>query len=102
MSDAPWTGDACSLVDAFRAGERSPLEELDASLDAIAASDLNRPFASFTAAAAPSPHAPGKIGQPPRQVRTPEQNSVPRTGPPQSSRSFLLCQNLPTAESLDD
>ena len=29
MSDT-WTGDACSLVDAFRAGDRSPLEELDA------------------------------------------------------------------------
>ena len=28
MSDAPWTGDACSLVDAFRAGDRSPVEEL--------------------------------------------------------------------------
>lgn len=37
----PWTGDACSLVDAFRAGERSPLEELDASLAAIDASELN-------------------------------------------------------------
>ncbi|NCZ70913.1 MAG: amidase, partial [Actinobacteria bacterium] len=36
-----WQGDACSLVDAFRRGERSPLEELDASLAAIAASDLN-------------------------------------------------------------
>ncbi len=41
MPDAPWLGDACSLVDAFRAGERSPLEELDASLAAIEASDLN-------------------------------------------------------------
>jgi Asp-tRNA(Asn)/Glu-tRNA(Gln) amidotransferase A subunit family amidase len=41
MVDAPWTDDACSLVDAFRAGERSPLEELDASLAAIQASDLN-------------------------------------------------------------
>ncbi|HEX4866801.1 MAG TPA: amidase [Acidimicrobiales bacterium] len=41
MSDLPWTGDACSLVDAFRAGERSPLEELDATLAAIEASDLN-------------------------------------------------------------
>jgi Asp-tRNA(Asn)/Glu-tRNA(Gln) amidotransferase A subunit family amidase len=41
MSDAPWSGDAVSLVDAFRAGERSPVEELDATLDAIAASDLN-------------------------------------------------------------
>ncbi len=41
MSDTPWLGDACSLVDAFRAGERSPLEELDATLAAIEASDLN-------------------------------------------------------------
>lgn len=41
MTDGPWTGDACSLVDAFRAGERSPVEELQASLAAIAASDLN-------------------------------------------------------------
>ncbi len=36
-----WKGDACSLVDAFRRGERSPLEELDASLAAIEASRLN-------------------------------------------------------------
>ena len=41
MTDSPWRGDACSLVDAFRAGERSPSEELDATLAAIAASDLN-------------------------------------------------------------
>ena len=39
--DAPWNGDACSLVDAFRRGERSPVEELEASLAAIEASDLN-------------------------------------------------------------
>ena len=31
MADQPWTDDACSLVDAFRAGERSPLEELEAT-----------------------------------------------------------------------
>ena len=41
MRDAPWAGDACSLVDAFRAGERSPVEELDATLAAIEAGDLN-------------------------------------------------------------
>lgn len=41
MSDAPWAGDACSLVDAFRRGERSPSEELEAVLAAIDASDLN-------------------------------------------------------------
>jgi aspartyl-tRNA(Asn)/glutamyl-tRNA(Gln) amidotransferase subunit A len=36
-----WDGDACALVDAFRRGERSPRDELEASLDAIARSDLN-------------------------------------------------------------
>lgn len=41
MTDSTWTDDACSLVDAFRAGERSPKEELQATLDAIGASDLN-------------------------------------------------------------
>ena len=41
MTDTPWPGDACSLVEAFRAGERSPLEELEATQAAIAASDLN-------------------------------------------------------------
>lgn len=40
-SDAPWAGDACSLVDAFRRGERSPLEELHATFDAIERSNLN-------------------------------------------------------------
>lgn len=41
MADTPWQGDACSLVDAFRAGERSPVEELDATFAAIKASNLN-------------------------------------------------------------
>ena len=41
MTETPWLGDACSLVDAFRSGERSPSEELEATLGAIEASDLN-------------------------------------------------------------
>jgi len=41
MTDTPWQGDACSLVDAFRAGERSPVEELDVALAAIEGSELN-------------------------------------------------------------
>src|SRR4051795_3732300 len=41
MADTPWQNDASSLVDAFRAGDRSPLEELEATLAAIEASDLN-------------------------------------------------------------
>ena len=41
MGTTPWLGDACSLVDAFRSGDRSPVEELDACLTAIDASELN-------------------------------------------------------------
>lgn len=41
VDDLPWQGDACSLVDAFRAGERSPLEELDATIAAVERSTLN-------------------------------------------------------------
>lgn len=41
MADAPWLHDTVSLVDAFRAGERSPVEEVEATLAAIDASELN-------------------------------------------------------------
>ncbi len=41
MGDTPWQGDACSLVDEFRSGRRSPLEELQATYAAIADSALN-------------------------------------------------------------
>jgi len=41
MTDAPWQGDACSLVDAFRRGERTPVEELEATYATIDASELN-------------------------------------------------------------
>jgi aspartyl-tRNA(Asn)/glutamyl-tRNA(Gln) amidotransferase subunit A len=41
MVDTPWMGDACSLVEAFRRGERTPLEELEATLGAVERSGLN-------------------------------------------------------------
>lgn len=41
MNSTPWLGDACSLVDAFRTGERNPADELEACLAAIEASELN-------------------------------------------------------------
>ncbi len=37
----PWTGDAVGLVEEFRAGRRSPVEELEACYAAINASSLN-------------------------------------------------------------
>jgi aspartyl-tRNA(Asn)/glutamyl-tRNA(Gln) amidotransferase subunit A len=41
VADQPWLGDACSLVDAYRAGTISPTEALESSLAAIEASHLN-------------------------------------------------------------
>lgn len=41
MADTPWLGDACSLVDAYRKGLRSPTEELEATLAAIDRSGIN-------------------------------------------------------------
>lgn len=41
MTEEPWQGDACSLVEAFRSGERTPSDELAATYAAIEASDLN-------------------------------------------------------------
>lgn len=41
MTGTPWQGDVVGLVEAFRAGERSPAEELEATLAAVEASDLN-------------------------------------------------------------
>ena len=41
MKSEPWLGDACALVEAFRAGTLSPTEALDASLAAIEESHLN-------------------------------------------------------------
>ncbi len=63
MTDVPWQGDACSLVDAFRAGERSPLEELDATLAAIERSELNA-FSFVDAEAARSVAARADVNAP--------------------------------------
>src|SRR5438105_2645274 len=41
MTTTPWLGDACSLVDALRAKELSPVEALEASLAAVDGSQLN-------------------------------------------------------------
>lgn len=41
MDDQPWQGDACSLVEEFRRGERSPAEELEATYAAVDRSVLN-------------------------------------------------------------
>ncbi|HEY7940088.1 MAG TPA: amidase, partial [Acidimicrobiales bacterium] len=63
MTDAPWLGDTVSLVEAFRRGERSPLEELDATLAAIGSSDLNA-FSHIDAERARAAAASADVSQP--------------------------------------
>ncbi|MBK5287979.1 MAG: amidase [Acidimicrobiia bacterium] len=63
MIDGPWDGDAVSLVEAFRAGTRSPLEELDATLAAIEASDINA-FSHLDPDAARAAAAAADVSQP--------------------------------------
>lgn len=41
MHETPWLDDTVSLVDAFRAGDRSPVEEVEATLAAIESSELD-------------------------------------------------------------
>jgi len=59
----PWQGDACSLVDAYRAGTLSPAEAVRASLEAIEASDLNA-FCHVDADAALAAAAVADVAQP--------------------------------------
>ncbi len=63
MESKPWLSDACSLVDAFRAGTLTPLEALEASLAAIEESDLNA-FSHVDAEAARVAAASADISKP--------------------------------------
>jgi aspartyl-tRNA(Asn)/glutamyl-tRNA(Gln) amidotransferase subunit A len=63
MTDMPWQGDACSLVDAFRRGDRSPVEELEATLTAIEGSRLNA-FSFLDAEAARRSAARADVSKP--------------------------------------
>ena len=63
MTDAPWLGDTVSLVEAFRRGERSPLEELEATLAAIGSSELNA-FSHVDADRAREAAASADVSQP--------------------------------------
>jgi aspartyl-tRNA(Asn)/glutamyl-tRNA(Gln) amidotransferase subunit A len=63
MGETPWQGDACSLVDEFRSGRRSPLEELRATYAAIADSSLNA-FCYLPAEQAERAAATADVGKP--------------------------------------
>ncbi|MHB8594106.1 MAG: amidase, partial [Acidimicrobiales bacterium] len=63
MTDQPWLGDACSLVDALRAGHLTPPEALDLSLAAMERSGLNA-FAHVDADAARADAARADVSLP--------------------------------------
>jgi aspartyl-tRNA(Asn)/glutamyl-tRNA(Gln) amidotransferase subunit A len=98
MTNTPWRGDACSLVDAFRSGERTPLEELDATLAAIEVSGLDAfsfldPDVAHVAAARADVNAP--FGGVPVGVK--ELDSV--AGWPKTEASVPLKDRVATRDS---
>src|SRR5690242_10420379 len=98
MSDVPWQGDACSLVDAFRAGDRSPVEELEATFAAIDASDLNAfSFLDPERARAAARHA--DVTLPFGGVPTGIKELEPVTGWPATEASLVYRDRVATTNS---
>jgi aspartyl-tRNA(Asn)/glutamyl-tRNA(Gln) amidotransferase subunit A len=98
MADLPWQGDACSLVDAFRAGERSPVEELEASLAAIEASDLNA-FSHLDPEGARAAAARADVQLPFGGVPTAIKQLEPVTGWPFTEASLVFKDRIATRTS---
>jgi Asp-tRNA(Asn)/Glu-tRNA(Gln) amidotransferase A subunit family amidase len=89
MIDGPWQGDACSLVDEFRAKRRSPLEELDATLAAIDKSDLNA-FAFLDPERARNAAKTADVGKPFGGVPTAIKELEPVEGWPHTEASLVF------------
>jgi aspartyl-tRNA(Asn)/glutamyl-tRNA(Gln) amidotransferase subunit A len=93
MADAPWTGDACSLVDALRAGDRSPGEELDATLAAIDTSNLNA-FAHLDIERARATAATADVSKPFGGVPTGIKELEPVAGWPHTEASLVFADRI--------
>lgn len=98
MPESPWTSDACSLVDAFRAGDRSPVEELQATLAAIEASDLNA-FCHVDAERATEAAKAADVGKPFGGVPTGIKELDPVAGWPASGASVVFKDRIATESS---
>jgi aspartyl-tRNA(Asn)/glutamyl-tRNA(Gln) amidotransferase subunit A len=98
VPDSPWQGDACSLVDAFRAGERSPLEELDATLAAVEASNLNA-FSFLDPERARAAARRADVSLPFGGVPTGIKELEPVAGWPATEASLVYRDRIATADS---
>jgi aspartyl-tRNA(Asn)/glutamyl-tRNA(Gln) amidotransferase subunit A len=98
MADHPWRGDACSLVDAFRAGDRSPSEELEVTLAAIEASHLNC-FSHVDAERARAAAKTADVSKPFGGVPTGIKELEPVAGWPHTEASLVFRDRVATQTS---
>ena len=98
MDSTPWLGDACSLVDAFRAGERNPVEELEACLSAIEASELNA-FCHLDADAARAHAADSDVQLPFGGVPVAVKELEPVAGWPYTEASLVFADRVADHDS---
>ncbi|MHB8439253.1 MAG: amidase [Acidimicrobiales bacterium] len=93
MTDLPWQGDACSLVDALRAGKLSPGEALDLSLAAIESSELNA-FSYVDTDAARQAAARADVSLPFGGVPVGVKELEPVTGWPHTEASLVFADRV--------
>ena len=94
----PWLEDACSLVDAFRAKRLSPSEALEASLAAIATSELNA-FSHVDADAARSAAASADVTLPFGGVPIGVKELEPVSGWPYTEASLVFADRTSPFDS---
>ena len=93
MTDAPWQRDACSLVDAFRSGERTPEEEVELVLAAIERSTLHA-LCHLDADGARAAAAGAEVSQPFGGVPIGVKELEPVEGWPQAEGSVVFADRM--------
>jgi len=93
MTDTPWQGDACSLVDAFRSGERTPEEEVELILAAIERSALHA-LCYLDAEGARAAAAEAEVSQPLGGVPIGVKELEPVEGWPQAEGSLVFADRV--------
>jgi len=98
MTDTPWLGDACALIDEFRAGGRDPKAELEASLVAIEVSGLNA-FSHLDAEAARAAVAGADVSLPLGGLTVAVKQLDPVAGWPLTEASRVFADRVATYDS---